>query len=730
MNRRIVLACAVSVLLARGAFAGELDVQHFLPADAIVSLCYYGDNPDIQKTAFYQLCQEPEVKESLASVRRAIIDVTGPARDFLQAHLAKLEPLLGCHVGIALLPGEGPGPPQVLVVARFVGVPDAARKSAEAFLAELAALAQDRVAKAQVAGMAVTRIGEGPGALTYGFQDGYLLLATSPRALERALARNVAKVARSAGFGASLGSGTRVALLLYNHAVVMERFGARANPGTRAILDSLGLYHVRSVALRLGAKGRALVGTLFVHTTGERRGLLRALAPAPVDRSLLRLAPRDAGVAWAMNVDAPELYNAVVGVVHAIGVVVDHADVRGAIAAFEQRAGMSLSRDVFGTLGLGTVITTASKSLLPSLIVSQAVKDGDRLEHSLAKLVAQLDTAVKAEVAPDGGAALRTIRFGKHTIRYLATPRLPVPLAPCYARVGDRVIFALTPIHLKDYLAFLDNREPSVLESPGYRELAGLVPKNAASVSYSDFGESFVELYGIVGPLLTQLQAIPFAPAGIDLANLPSKRTVRKHMFGAISYTYVTKDRIVHECHSPMGFGLLGPLPTGGPMLAIGGIGAGMLLPALSRARAEARFVRDRVNLNRIAIGCAIYLNEHGDNRFYPKSLGELYDKKVLVDKSILVSPLDRNPPKLPNGLPCSYESCFDRHPKRQFRDDFPPNVMMAWDRRPFVRGRRSVLFFDSHVEVVDEAGFQALLKQLDELVQRLTKPRKEGGHL
>ena len=32
-------------------------------------------------------------------------------------------------------------------------------------------------------------------------------------------------------------------------------------------------------------------------------------------------------------------------------------------------------------------------------------------------------------------------------------------------------------------------------------------------------------------------------------------------------------------------------------------------------------------------------------------------------------------------------------------RDDFPPNMIMAWDRKPFVMGKRSVLFFDSHVE-------------------------------
>jgi prepilin-type processing-associated H-X9-DG protein len=72
--------------------------------------------------------------------------------------------------------------------------------------------------------------------------------------------------------------------------------------------------------------------------------------------------------------------------------------------------------------------------------------------------------------------------------------------------------------------------------------------------------------------------------------------------------------------------------------------------------------------------------------------------------------------------------SCFDRHPTRQFFDDFPPNVIMAWDRAAFLPGgRRNVLFFDTHVESVAEPRFQQLLEQLDEQVKKLTKERAPG---
>jgi prepilin-type processing-associated H-X9-DG protein len=149
-----------------------------------------------------------------------------------------------------------------------------------------------------------------------------------------------------------------------------------------------------------------------------------------------------------------------------------------------------------------------------------------------------------------------------------------------------------------------------------------------------------------------------------------------------------------------------------------------MLDPGLVRPREEVRRIRDRNNLNQLAKGMAIYLIEYGDNRFYPAGLGELFDKKVVPDVEVFVSPLDNDPPKLANGLKCSYVSCFDKYPDREFRDDFPPNIMMAWDRIAFVQGNRNVLFFDGHAESVDEARFEQLLKELDAQVKDM-KPRR-----
>ena len=197
-------------------------------------------------------------------------------------------------------------------------------------------------------------------------------------------------------------------------------------------------------------------------------------------------------------------------------------------------------------------------------------------------------------------------------------------------------------------------------------------------------------------------------------------------------------------------------------VIAIIAILAGMLLPALARAREEARRIRCRNNLNQLAKGMATYLNEHGDNRFYPwpggrggcgdsdenadfggaEWLASLYWTRILPDPGVYICP--SSPDSNENGENLGRHGCDDegefeagedgklqegavsyagmgststrvyetvklhRNPDEQsaIRDDFPPNETMACDdtegninHGESENGGMAVLFFDSHVE-------------------------------
>lgn len=197
-------------------------------------------------------------------------------------------------------------------------------------------------------------------------------------------------------------------------------------------------------------------------------------------------------------------------------------------------------------------------------------------------------------------------------------------------------------------------------------------------------------------------------------------------------------------------------------VIAIIAILAGMLLPALARAREEARRIRCRNNLNQLAKGMATYLNEHGDNRFYPWPAGRegcgdettpdfggaewlatLYWTRVLPDPGVYICP--SSPDTNENGQNLGDYGCGNEEGTWEgdsgklkpeavsyagmgdvsvavyertklgrtgvasyiaIRDDFPPNETMACDdtegsinHGERQNGGMAVLFFDSHVD-------------------------------
>lgn len=177
-------------------------------------------------------------------------------------------------------------------------------------------------------------------------------------------------------------------------------------------------------------------------------------------------------------------------------------------------------------------------------------------------------------------------------------------------------------------------------------------------------------------------------------------------------------------------------------VIAIIAILAGMLLPALQAAREQARRAKCQNNLNQLAKGFATYLNEHGDNRFYPCPLGRgldpddfngaewlasLYWIGVVPEPGVYICPSSPDDNAEGDDLGTHhavsgtfgsqtvsyagmhYRSLTDYSGNPRpgaIQDDYPPNMPMACDDTQGAinhgvpaNGYMSVVFFDSHVE-------------------------------
>ncbi|HPD14128.1 MAG TPA: hypothetical protein PLE19_04225 [Planctomycetota bacterium] len=726
--------CVRSLVLLLGlgaAFGAERDLTSYLPAEAWLVIHYDGTHPGVRETPLHAFFQEPEVKAALEKLKPLYDKILEEMRRNDEADPELLVRWLsGCECALALLaPRAGRDEPDIALVAN-VGTGEAAtRRQAEEFLKQVLAKAKPDTARQVAIGALqatcyVDRKGQ-PNAFV--FDGPFLVACDGEELLRKALDPAAPKAPGPAG-------GERAALRVrYDHQVMLKAFGAQMDAEARRVLGALGLNAVNAAELAFVPRDKRLVTSfaLDMPDAAKQPGLLKGLAEAPpFDPALLKMVPREATLFWLASSDFTWLWDEIWAMIARVDAQAA-ADGRQGLAALEQKAGIKLRDGLLAPLGSGTLALSWNEGAWVGCnVLVQRVRDGVALDKAIAQLVARLDLLLMG--LPDVGAVrtdLKAFQYRGTSCRYLwmaGRPALMMPgWTPCYASLGDTFVFASHPLHLKAYLDFLADKRPTILDSPEYQRLAPLVPKGATSVAYGYWPDTMEGLYNTLAPFLMLAQmAADFKPA-LDLANMPSSRVIRRYSRGSIAYTAFENGRLRAEVQGE-GLDVFSPtlLPAGAAAVA-----AGITLPALTTARTEARLIRDRNNLNQIALGCATYLNEHGDNRWYPKSLAELVDKKI-IEKEFLVSPLDDDPPKLPNGVPCSYVSCFEKHPNHRFMDDFPPNVIMAWDRKPFTEGRRSILFFDSHVEVVDEARFQDELRRLDDEVKQRAKqapPPKAG---
>jgi prepilin-type processing-associated H-X9-DG protein len=165
----------------------------------------------------------------------------------------------------------------------------------------------------------------------------------------------------------------------------------------------------------------------------------------------------------------------------------------------------------------------------------------------------------------------------------------------------------------------------------------------------------------------------------------------------ALTVTSVGNLPIVNDPH----FALMGGL----------GMSAGILVPAVSQARSQARRVACMSNLKHISLGLIMWSEDKGGGKRFPRQLKEIYDAKVIEQPQVYRCPTDERAAAWFGDVTRSYQY-FGEMVEVQITTGAAPNTMLVWDNAPRHKGGRNVAFLDGHVESLDEVEFQKRLAE------------------
>jgi prepilin-type processing-associated H-X9-DG protein len=182
---------------------------------------------------------------------------------------------------------------------------------------------------------------------------------------------------------------------------------------------------------------------------------------------------------------------------------------------------------------------------------------------------------------------------------------------------------------------------------------------------------------------------------------LPPASDIIKFMGPQTEYSWKTAEGIRSHSQGPM-------MGSDMSMAAAGGIMAGMLMPAMGKARDTAKRTVSLSNLRQIGIAGIMYASDHKGN--YPESLQDLVKEKYLPEP-VLKSPLNTRP-DVPSYIYIAGHKA-----------DSKPNYVLAYENPEYLSEGTNVLYVDGHVQWMKPEEFKAALA---ETYQRLGKPVPE----
>lgn len=373
----------------------------------------------------------------------------------------------------------------------------------------------------------------------------------------------------------------------------------------------------------------------------------------------------------------------------------------------EMHTGINPQRDVLDHLGQTAGIymsdTTGGGGWLSTAAFVE-VKNAEGLQQTMNKLASMANQLGTQHAKGYVRVSERTVNNVPMTV--LSFPGLPVPLELSWSIADGYLYGALTPNSLLGAIQQGKASNKGLADNPRFVEMGGGKIDNAIQVKFIDTPRMIRDGYGMVNLAMSAVSNAVRSPSdaqrGVGLI-MPSLNELSKGAKAAVSITALEGDDMTVRMQLDRsflvnlagGFGLIG---GSSGAIATTALMAGLMMPALAKAREAAKETKSAAQLRGISMAMMTYAQEN--NERMPASVNELVEKGFLT-KEMLQSPVG----PAPDGE--------DYWINTGENNDFNAKKVLGYDRAMYANADKvAVVFFDGHVQVMDVLEFDELLEE------------------
>ena len=460
------------------------------------------------------------------------------------------------------------------------------------------------------------------------------------------------------------------------------------------VIKELGLNNVKSFTERVGFDGPDIVSNCILEMPEPRTGLVANLKT--IDLSMFDMADPGAISATAANCDIAGMYDTIMKAAKtAVGD--DFIEVENAIAEVESELNFKIRQGLLESLSgpmLSYVLPGGMTMQSPQggFVIIAGLKDAKLWEESMAAL------GTFATKQSEGMVQISSqVQEGRTVHTWAVMPLAMAQVMPSWTVLGDWVVIGSNPAMLTFAVNQINSGTKSIRTTDGFRKVTARLPGNLVSFKYGDSKLQFTQLMTAAQqfwPMATMFAS----NAGLKLPFvLPQLSHIAQDMGPSCQYSWFDAQGLRGHYRGA------GIEPSLGAV-AGGAIGAGILMPALARARQQARHAVSMTNMKQLGLAVIMYADEH-DGKL-PDSLEQA--KQYYGNSKVLESPLK------PKGFAGPSYIYVSGH---SMKTESPATQIVAYENPKYCKDTINAVFLDGHVEKMQRDRFletlEATYKQL-----------------